>query len=194
MIIQVKLKDRVLLFKPDYAKWGVDEAGISLEVSSTDGEIWNSFDESIIDINSDYYNMETFVMNYLRDYYKDEALEITTRIHTELGDFYISPDMTDGGIAFVVLDSDKEFVANCYNENLVDELYAVKDIYELVDVMGLGNNLIYGESKLDCRQEFESYATGCGNDDSEILAIIQERDLPINRVGYNYFILDYTEI
>lgn len=194
MIAQVKLKDKELLYKANFTQWTAETAFIGLDVSDNDGETWDMHDPSLIKIDETYSNIETFVLNYLRELHKGEALEITTRIHTRLGDFYISPDMTDGGISFVLLDSDKEYIANCYNPNTLDVISDIKDIYDLVNTADIGINMIYGESEMDCYQEFEAYATGCGNDDDLIIAEIRERDLPINRVGYNYFILDYTEI
>lgn len=133
-------------------------------------------------------NNEFFELDYLKSLYGNgEVKNVGYYLNTPVGTFYIESDETDSDIAFVLCDSNKEFIANCYERSICNDLTTIKHISDIVD-LGVGNNMIFGKSKQDCIEEYKEYAS-MDYEDYEA-----PDDLPINVVGSNYFIIDYTEL
>lgn len=94
-------------------------------------------------------------------------------------------------------DSDHNFVDCLYGEifelnEFVDKARNMKRIYDLVD-LGLSINMMYAPSLEELYQSWLDYIFV--NDDEENSYTFEEfKELPINRVGQNYFIVNYTEV
>lgn len=109
-----------------------------------------------------------------------------------------------------LFDSDKEYIGYVGIENkstneileLINELLNIEHISDLVD-LGYGLNMMFANDKEDLEDMFVKYDFECKEEDyqeyiethtsEEYEELIKEYDLPINRVGDDYFIMDYTE-
>ena len=100
-------------------------------------------------------------------------------------------------------DSDKKFIDSFYgNERelneFVDKIRNIKHISELID-LGLSLNMIFATSLEDLYEGWLDYIDDCFYTREELIEnglTFEEflEELPINRVGQNYFIVNYTEI
>lgn len=111
---------------------------------------------------------------------------------------------------FKLYDSDKEYIGYISTLDLdtndltkaIKQVEEIKNIYDLVD-LGFGINMMFATDKEDLEDMFLEYDFECEEEDyqeyiethttEEYEELIKEYDLPINRVGENYFIIDYTE-
>ena len=124
------------------------------------------------------------------------------KIKTKLGVFHLHNTENDYQI-WQVCDSDDEFIANLYGKSslkhFLKNITTLNDITELCDIGGLVDNMTYGTTKreavieaLDYIQE-EKY-----NWDNEEWDYTEEDIVAlseyVNRVGDNYFIVDYTDL
>ena len=109
-----------------------------------------------------------------------------------------------------LFDSDKEYIGYVGIENkstneileLINELLNIENIYDLVD-LGYGLNMMFAKDKEELedmfvKYDFEGKEGGYQeyietHTSEEYEELIKEYDLPINRVGDDYFIMDYTE-
>ena len=116
------------------------------------------------------------------------------KIETTLGIVYL--DYTEQGSGFIcaLCDSDEEFIANIYNEEIIHKLSSLKHISDLADI-GVCNNLCFAEDRRLAARYCAEYLKELEEDydeptDEEIDALEEY----VNRIGDNFFIVDYTEI
>lgn len=127
-------------------------------------------------------------------------------IKTKLGVLYYKIEEE----RFKLYDSDKEYISYISTLDLdtndltkaIKQVEEIKNIYDLVD-LGFGINMMFATDKEDLEDMFLEYDFECEEEDyqeyiethttEEYEELIKEYDLPINRVGENYFIIDYTE-
>ena len=115
----------------------------------------------------------------------------------KLNDYmYVGIEETDND-CWDFYDSDKKFIDSFYgNERelneFVDKARNIERIYDLVD-LGLSWNMLFATSLEELYQDWLNYIFV--NDDEEDSYTFEEfKELPINRVGKNYFIVNYTEV
>lgn len=127
-------------------------------------------------------------------------------IKTKLGVLYYKIEEE----RFNLYDSDKEYIGYIMEWHLetkdltkgIKQLEDIKNIYDLVD-LGFGINMMFATNQEDLEDMFVEYDFECKEEDyqeyiethttEEYQELLKEYDLPINRVGDNYFIMDYTE-
>lgn len=115
---------------------------------------------------------------------------------------YVSYDETDNE-CWNFYDSDKNFIDNFYgNESRLNQfalkIRNIKHISELID-LGLSLNMIFSTSLEELYEGWLDYINDCCYTRDELIEneLTYEEfleELPINRVGQNYFIVNYTEI
>lgn len=116
-------------------------------------------------------------------------------IETKIGTFYITRDSREDFYCSLC-DSNKEWVANIYNRELIEDLKNIEDISELVDI-GIVDDVSYNESLDDL---FDYYLELC--DEGTYYAyppedkyeIYQNFKGYVNKVGNMYFLVNYQEM
>lgn len=112
------------------------------------------------------------------------------------GVIYYDKDNTDCD-CWNLYDEEKKFIDTFYGSNIemlefAEKIENITNIYDLVD-LGLSINMIFATSLEELYQDWLNYIFV--NDDEEDSYTFEEfKELPINRVGQNYFIMNYTEI
>lgn len=127
-------------------------------------------------------------------------------IKTKLGVLYYKIEEE----RFKLYDSDKEYIGYIMEWHLdtkdltkaIKQVEEIEEIYDLVD-LGYGMNMMFATDKEDLEDMFVEYDFEGKDEDyqeyiethttEEYKELLKEYDLPINRVGENYFIMDYTE-
>ena len=102
-----------------------------------------------------------------------------------------------------VCDSDDEFIANLYGrgslKHFLDHITNINHITDLCDFGGVCDNMTYGETTREaCIEALDYFQEEKFNWDNEEWNYTEE-DIEaleeyVNRVGNNYFIVDYTEL
>ena len=115
---------------------------------------------------------------------------------------YVKQDENDC-IRWNFYDSDHNFVDCFYGEifeliEFVVRVRHIEKIYDLVD-LGLVLNMIYATTLEELYQSWLNYINDWWNTKEELIEnelTFEEflENIPINRVGQNYFIVNYTEI
>ena len=119
------------------------------------------------------------------------------KIETEFGILYMELETEFGETRIMLYDSDRRFINHLAYLDLEDlfrvfeSIRDMKEPYKLVD-LGFGENMMYG-SRQELYEELFDYCN-CGDNE------LSKRDTELlmydnmNRIGDNYFILNYTDL
>ena len=119
---------------------------------------------------------------------------MTKELKTPLGIVYLNDDEQSSSFICALWDSDKELIANIYDERTIKALETITHISDLADI-GVCNNLCFAEEKRLTAQYCAEYLKEAEEDyDEPTREEIDALEEYVNRIGDNYFIVDYTEI
>ena len=109
------------------------------------------------------------------------------KIKTDIGDFYISDEEEKEYFYCKLYDSNKDWVANIYNEGTIKSLRKIKNCEDLVN-LGIGNNAIWDR---DLRKLFYMFCEIVEEENTdENFEIFKGY---VNKIGDIYFVLDFDE-